>query len=108
MCELPLMPASGKSTRSRLPPAALKASAYVTLFCRMFFQRGCSLGVVANYHQDRRAFHRGDLAFVAAERWLDRDQSLHLVRPSFQHLVTEAPGLAVHQHDARADLVDQF
>ena len=45
---------------------------------------------------------------VAAERRLDRDQRLDLVGPRLERLEAEGAGLAVHQHDARADLVDQL
>jgi len=40
MCELPLIPRSGKSTNSTLPPAAFNAFAYSTSPARIFDQRG--------------------------------------------------------------------
>jgi hypothetical protein len=45
--------------------------------------------------------------FGAAERRLDATNALTFFRPGFGHLEAEGAGLAVHHHDAGADLVDQ-
>ncbi len=65
------------------------------------------LGVVAEHHEDRRALEQRDLARVTAERGLDSNQRLDLVRSRFRDLEAEGARLAVHHHDAWTDLVHQ-
>src|SRR4029079_3882182 len=80
MCELPLIPRSGRSTKSTLPPALFNAFAYSTSADRSFAQRGCPFSVSRNHEQDGRVRHRENLVLVSRQRRLDCHQCLDLVR----------------------------
>ena len=108
MWELPLMPMSGRSIDVDAAAGALISAGVVDDVLADLAPSADGPWRCRRRSRDRMFLSAATLSLSPAERRLDRDQRLDLVGPRLSHLEAERAGLAVHQHDAGADLVDQL
>ena len=101
------MPISGRLIQSTVPPADLIASGILGVDLLERRPARMRVDIISEHRQHRNLFELWRIRDHARRRRLDGDNRLELVGPLLRDLERKRRALAVRQHNARTDLVDQ-